>query len=203
MSSGHDHVDFEPDQLGCESGKSFGFPLRVSALDDEVLPLDVAKLLQSFEESAPDPRGPRFGQRTVPRRPIRNTFTAGCASAAGSPDTSRSTAATSLVRVSPITIRLSSLVCPTHGSTAAAREASGGRLEPEVRRRVHQRRDRQLGDRGIVVPSAMVWTLTRSVELRHFSLKVALRKPLTALSASSVAWALYTTVGPFSTQGSL
>src|SRR5215471_10600232 len=48
-SSGHDHVDLEPDQLGHEAGKSFESPLRVSAHDDDVPALDVAELLEAFE----------------------------------------------------------------------------------------------------------------------------------------------------------
>jgi hypothetical protein len=43
-------VDGETDQLGCEVGEPLGLILRISPLDDEVLPLHVAQLVQPLQE---------------------------------------------------------------------------------------------------------------------------------------------------------
>ena len=59
----HDHVDLELSQLGREGRESFGSPLRVPPLDDEILSLAITQLPQLLEQSAPDTRGSGLAQR--------------------------------------------------------------------------------------------------------------------------------------------
>jgi hypothetical protein len=63
-----DDVHVEPNQLGREGGKSFGSVSVESALDEDVLALDVPQFLQPLEESLPDARGPRGGRREAPEK---------------------------------------------------------------------------------------------------------------------------------------
>jgi len=63
-----DDVDLEANQLGREGGESFGSSLRISALDDEVLALDVPQFPQPLEESRPGTRDPRIGRLERPEQ---------------------------------------------------------------------------------------------------------------------------------------
>ncbi len=51
-----DHVDREPHELGREGGKPFAAVPVPSALDDDVLALDVAEVSQPLEECPPEMR---------------------------------------------------------------------------------------------------------------------------------------------------
>lgn len=62
----NDHVNLEPNQLGRDGGESFGSPLRISALDDDVLALDVPEFPQPLQEPVPETRDLRGGRRESP-----------------------------------------------------------------------------------------------------------------------------------------
>ncbi len=49
-AAGHYDVHLEPDQLSCEIGEPLSPPLRRSVLEDDVLALDVAQLVQLLSE---------------------------------------------------------------------------------------------------------------------------------------------------------
>jgi hypothetical protein len=55
----HDHVDLELHEFGREGRKPLGVVPVPSALDDDVLALDVTQIAQALEECAPDERGLR------------------------------------------------------------------------------------------------------------------------------------------------
>jgi hypothetical protein len=72
-TAGHDDVHLEPDQLGCEVGEPLGPPLRKSVLEDDVLALDVAQLVQLLSECLTGVRGGRSPEleNTYPIYPPR------------------------------------------------------------------------------------------------------------------------------------
>src|SRR4029077_4336421 len=45
-----DSVNLKADQLGCESGKTFGFSFCISVFNVDVLPLNMSKLVQTLPE---------------------------------------------------------------------------------------------------------------------------------------------------------
>src|SRR5689334_7065036 len=59
----HDHVDWEPYQLGRQGRKPFGAVAVPSALDDDVPAFDVTEVPQPLEESPPEVRGLWAGGR--------------------------------------------------------------------------------------------------------------------------------------------
>lgn len=44
---GHDGIDFQAGELGCEVRKALEFPVRKAPLDDQVPSLDMTELAQS------------------------------------------------------------------------------------------------------------------------------------------------------------
>jgi hypothetical protein len=47
---GDDDVNFETDQFGCKVRQPFEFPFRISVLNDNVFPFDIAKLAQPLAQ---------------------------------------------------------------------------------------------------------------------------------------------------------
>src|SRR4029453_12350755 len=64
----HDPVNPESDQLRRESRKPFDPVLVESALDDDVLALDVPEFPQPLKESSPDMSGLRAARRGTPEK---------------------------------------------------------------------------------------------------------------------------------------
>ena len=62
-SRSDDHVDLEPDQLIREGGKPVETVSVISALEDDVLALDVSAVPQLLEECGPNVPGLRAGRR--------------------------------------------------------------------------------------------------------------------------------------------
>jgi hypothetical protein len=69
-SGWHNHIHFEPDQLGRQVGEPLVVPLRPTVLNDEVLTLNIAKLVQRLQEDL------CIWMTTEPgaSRPLRYTF---------------------------------------------------------------------------------------------------------------------------------